>query len=390
MKEEREQLEQLLNNEELSLADKEWLLNYIDNTDQEELTNMLKAGFEADLNDSEPLNAFVSRKMLVKIHQKLDLKKESERGIKQIWIRIAAAASVIAILGYGAFLYTHKNKADNIVQNHRTHLFKNDVGPVAERAILALGDGSKLMLDKVKNGTVINQGKTKVVKTDGKLAYNAVKNNAETAFNTLTTPRGGHYRVELPDGTQVWLNAASSIRYPTAFTADTRTVEITGEAYFEVTKNKKMPFIVKVNSTEVRVYGTHFNVMAYNDEKAVKTTLLEGSVKCINGKTSCMLKPGEQSELEKDGQYKVSANVDVSDAVAWKNGLFHFENADIESVMRQISRAYNVDIIYNKKPTDHFIEEIPLNSPLSEVLKVLELTGKVHFDIQGKQVIVSP
>ncbi len=387
----REQLKVLLDKEELLPGEKAWFLNYIENTGQEELKDILKMEFDNNINNSKPINSFLSRKILDQVHQKIGLPGQEEPTVTRFWLkRIAAAAAIIGILSYGTWFFMGKNKADTIAKNHKAHAFKNDVSPPTERAILALADGSKLMLDKVKNGTVINQGGAKVLKTTGKVAYNPVNNINATAFNTLTTPRGGHYQVELPDGTEVWLNAASSIRYPTSFTGNKRVVEITGEAYFEVAKNKKMPFIVKVNHSEVRVYGTHFNVMAYNDESAVKTTLLEGSVKCTSGNSSCMLKPGEQAELDKSGQYKVSTGVDVNDAVAWKNGLFHFENDDIESIMRQISRAYNVDVVYNKKTNDHFFAEIPLKSQLSDVLKVLELTGKVHFDIQGRQVIVNP
>jgi len=386
-----EQLKVLLDKEELLPDEKAWFLNYIENTGQQELKDILKMEFDNNINNPKPINSFLSRKILDQVHQKIGVPGQEKPTVTRLWLkRMAAAAAVIGILSYGAWFFMGKNKAVIIAKNHKAHTFKNDVGPGAERAVLALADGSKLMLDKVKNGTIIKQGNAKVVKTNGKVAYNTTDNIQAVSFNTLSTPRAGHYQVELPDGTEVWLNAASSIRYPTSFSGNKRVVEITGEAYFEVAKNKKMPFIVKVNNSEVQVYGTHFNVMAYNDESAVKTTLLEGSVKCINGKSSCMLKPGEQSELEKDGGYKVSTAVDVNDAVAWKNGLFHFENDDIETVMRQISRAYNVDVVYNKKSNDHFFAEIPLNSQLSDVLTILDKTGKVHFDIKGRQVIVNP
>ncbi len=387
----REQLKVLLDKEELLPEEKAWFLNYIENTGQQELKDMLKIEFDNNVNNPQPINSFLSRKILEQVHQNIGFPEQEEPKIVRLWFkRIAVAAAIIGILSYGAWFFVGKNKADIIARNHKSHTFKNDVGPATEKAVLALADGSKLMLDKVKNGTIISQGGVNVLKTTGKVAYNPVNNINATAFNTLTTPRGGHYQVELPDGTEVWLNAASSIRYPTFFIGNKRVVEITGEAYFEVAKNKNMPFIVKVNHSEVRVYGTHFNVMAYNDESAVKTTLLEGSVKCTSANSSCMLKPGEQAELEKDGEYKVTTAADVNDAVAWKNGLFHFEDDDIETVMRQISRAYNVDVVYNKKTNDHFFAEIPLNSQLSDVLTILDKTGKVHFDIKGRQIIVNP
>ena len=167
-------------------------------------------------------------------------------------------------------------------------------------------------------------------------------------------------------------------------------MEITGEAYFEVTKNRDMPFIVAVNGAEVQVLGTHFNVNAYNDEDNVKTTLLEGSVKFVSGTNINTLKPGQQSQLAEDGLIKVVSNVDVDEVVAWKNGIFDFENAGIETVMRQLSRWYDVEIEYKGKTDDQFIAEMRRNIKLSDALKALELTGKVKFEIQGKKIIVLP
>ncbi|HEX6169267.1 MAG TPA: FecR domain-containing protein, partial [Chitinophagaceae bacterium] len=187
-----------------------------------------------------------------------------------------------------------------------------------------------------------------------------------------------------------WLNATSSIHFPTSFAGKERRVEITGEAYFEIAKNRDMPFIVTVNNAEVQVLGTHFNVNAYNDEENVKTTLLEGSVKFVSRDNINMLKPGQQSQLTNNGLIKLVSNVDVEEVVAWKNGMFDFENAGIETVMRQLARWYDVEIEYNGKTDDLFIAEMRRNIKLSDALKALELTGKVKFDIQGKKIIVMP
>jgi ferric-dicitrate binding protein FerR (iron transport regulator) len=194
----------------------------------------------------------------------------------------------------------------------------------------------------------------------------------------------------LPDGSQVWLNAASSLRFPTTFAGKERRVEITGEVYFEVAKNKAMPFIVSVYGAEIQVLGTHFDVMAYNDEPAFKTTLLEGSVKFVKDGNYTMLKPGQQSQLTKSGQLKVVSNVNLTTEVAWKNGFFDFEGLNFETIARQLSRWYNVEVIYDKKIDDLFYAEIPRNTKLSDVLKALELTGKVHFEIEGTKIIVLP
>ncbi|MCR8559393.1 FecR domain-containing protein [Mucilaginibacter sp. BJC16-A38] len=391
MKDDKKYLLQLLDKKELSFSEKSWLLNYIENTDQRVLMEVLENQFTNNLNDSQELNSEKSIKILSEIHQKICI-PEAPSNVFQLWIkRVAVAACFIGVISIGVLYLTQKNTG-NFAANHRkSKTFSNDINAGGQKATLTLANGTKILLDDAKNGTLSNQGNTKVIKTNGKLAYNA--NNSDlipNVFNEVSTPRGGHYQVILPDGSQVWLNAASSIRFPTAFTGKERKVEITGEAYFEVAKNKTLPFIVKVNNSEVRVFGTHFNVMAYIDEAAVKTTLLEGSVQFSNGSSSCMLKPGEQSELNRSGQVKVVSGVDVDNVIAWKNNLFEFENVDIEVVMRQLSRWYDVDVVYNKKVNDHFFAEIPTTVKLSEVLRALELTGKVNFDIQGRKIIINP
>ncbi|MDP9082083.1 MAG: FecR domain-containing protein [Bacteroidota bacterium] len=391
MKDDKKYLLQLLDKKELSFSEKSWLLNYIENTDQQVLMEILENQFTNNLNDPQELNSEKSIKILSEIHQKIRI-PEAPSNVFQLWIkRVAVAACFIGVISIGILYLTQKNNS-NLAANHRkSKTFSNDINAGGQKATLTLANGTKILLDDAKNGTLSNQGSTKVIKTTGKLAYNA--NNSDliaNVFNEVSTPRGGHYQVVLPDGSQVWLNAASSIRFPTAFTGKERKVEITGEAYFEVAKNKTLPFIVKVNSSEVRVFGTHFNVMAYTDEAAVKTTLLEGSVQFSNGSSSCMLKPGEQSELNRSGQVKVVSGVDVDNVIAWKNNVFEFENADIEVVMRQLSRWYDVDVVYNKKVNDHFFAEIPTTAKLSEVLRALELTGKVNFDIQGRKIIINP
>jgi transmembrane sensor len=390
MKDNEKYLLELLDKKELSFLEESWLLNYIENTDHDELVKMLEDQFVNSLNDSQPINSERSIKILAEIHQKIYPPK-TQPNVFQLWIkRIAVAACFTGIMVTG-MLYLIKKHTTNLAANHSKSKFSNDVNAGGLKATLTLSNGSKVILDDAKNGTLSKQGNTKVIKTNGKLAYNAGNNSLiSSVYNTVSTPRGGHYEVVLPDGSQVWLNAASSIRFPTAFTNKERKVEITGEVYFEVAKNKNLPFVVKINNSEVRVFGTHFNVMAYDDEALVKTTLLEGSVQFSNGLSSCMLKPGEQSESNKSGQVKVISNVDVDTVIAWKNNLFDFENADIEDIMRQLSRSYDVDVVYNSKVNDRFFAEIPSTSKLSEVLKALELTGKVNFDIQGRKVIVNP
>jgi ferric-dicitrate binding protein FerR (iron transport regulator) len=199
----------------------------------------------------------------------------------------------------------------------------------------------------------------------------------------------------LADGTKVWLNAASSVRFPVAFTGKERKVEITGEAYFEVAKDKTKPFRVKANSSEIEVLGTHFNVNAYDDEASIKTTLLEGKVKIsvpVSGRKSSYksLFPGEQAEISKDGKIKVKGHADTEEAVAWMNGHFQFKSADIKTVLRQIARWYDVEIEYRGNIDLHFTGQLTRNENVSKVLNELMLTGEVHFKIDGRKIIVSP
>jgi ferric-dicitrate binding protein FerR (iron transport regulator) len=276
---------------------------------------------------------------------------------------------------------------------------RHDRPPGGNVAMLTLSDGSIIALDSARTGPLTQQGNTKIAKlNNGQLAYQEASSyklraTSELLYNTLTTPRGGQYRLLLPDGTGVWLNAASSITYPTAFAGDERVVRITGEVYFEVQKDPTHPFKVIFNpgadSGSVEVLGTHFNINAYSDEATVKTTLLEGSVRVVS-KAATLLKPGQQAQLDNTGHAAVFADVDLDEVIAWKNGRFHFEDADIRTVMRQIARWYDVEVAFEGKiTTEKFVGDIPRNSRLTEVFKILELSN-VHFKVEDKKVTVIP
>ena len=370
----------------------QWLLTYLENSEDTELKQLMQKHFSDDLEKSRGLSPEASRKLFKAIHDKI----ESESKGKRRWVfplrKIAIAASFIGLLLVGFFLLSDKIGKKEIAKSEiDQQRFKNDVLPGGDKATLTLADGSTIVLDDAQNGTLAQQGNSKIVKLDGKLSYDPTnKNSREIVYNTISTPKGGQYQLELPDGSQVWLNATSSIHFPTSFIGTERRIEITGEAYFEIARNPNMPFIVTVNNAEVQVLGTHFNVNAYDDEDNVKTTLLEGSVRFINDGNTNILKPGQQSQLTKGGTTKVVSNVDVDEVVAWKNGMFDFENAGIETVMRQLSRWYDVEIEYKGKTDDLFIAEMRRNIKLSDALKALELTGKVKFDIQDKKIIVMP
>jgi len=238
--------------------------------------------------------------------------------------------------------------ATNTAPAKVTHL-KNDAAPGGDKAILTLSDGSTFVLNSTGNGTIALQGATNIVKVDnGKLAYNTLKEKpGEVTYNTLTTPAAGQFQVALPDGSKVWLSNASSLRYPVAFTGKGREVELKGEAYFEIAHNAAMPFTVKVGEKMlVNVLGTSFNIAAYGDESQVKTTLLTGAVRVSEGSANALLKPGEQVQVNSEGAFSTPKEVDADRVIAWKNGLFHFEKADVRTVMRMLARWYDVEVYY--------------------------------------------
>jgi len=315
-----------------------------------------------------------------------------------------AAAVVFMVLSSGIF-YFLKNRNTKPETAFAERKAIRDIVPGSDKALLTLFDGSIISLDHAADGELTTQGGTKVIKVGaGQLQYETTtkKASATLRYNTLETPRGGQYSLVLPDGSKVWLNAASSIRYPTAFQLESRTVEISGEVYFEVNTifNKdnhgkkasyKVPFIVKTQGMEVEVLGTHFNINAYNDEGKIRTTLLEGAVKVHKGSKVSLLKPGQQATvLQKSSAIEVEEVEAASQAVAWKNGFFQFNQAGLPEIMRQLTKWYDVEISYEGPiPDRQFSGEIPRNASLSEVLEILELS-KVHLDMEGRKIVVKP
>ncbi len=316
---------------------------------------------------------------------------------KHYWYRIAAAALFIIGIGMAVF-YLRPSTLTPAGKQNQTLQAVSGLVPGGNKAVLTLSDGSQITLDSAGNGTLSQQGTIKVVKLEnGQIAYEGKASAAgEMLYNTVTTPKGGQYKIMLEDGTQVWLNAASSIRYPAAFTGNSRPVEISGEVYFEVAKDKVRHFIVSNSNNEssIEVLGTHFNVNSYAEEDEMKVTLLEGVVKVAAGKNKNILKPGQQAVVKQAVQspeIKISDNVDIEEVMAWKNGRFYFgEKATIEDIMRQMVRWYDLEFEYRGKVTQQFWGSMSRDVNAEEVFKKLEATGGVHFQIQGKKVIVMP
>ncbi|WP_114937607.1 FecR family protein [Mucilaginibacter endophyticus] len=301
---------------------------------------------------------------------------------------VSIAATLL--IGVCLFYYFYKEKKQPGASDQIARATK--IVPGGNKATLTLSNGNIITLDSAHNGMLANQSNVQIIKKkNGQLVYDASAINRtgnEVAYNTITTPRGGQYQVQLPDGSNVWLNAESSLKFPAHFTGVRREVMLTGEGYFEVAKDKAHPFAVEINNTEVEVLGTHFNIMGYKDEAATATTLLEGSVKIKKGNREQMIVPGQQAKVNQD---ITIANVNVNEAVEWKNGNFNFSHEKLEGIMRKIARWYDVDVAYEGKVTNAtFVGTIPRSEQISEVLKYLELTGLVHFKISERRITAMP
>lgn len=305
---------------------------------------------------------------------------------RRSWFRMAVAASVLFITGliyWLSFVTKQPDETTDVI----AHVKKvNDIeAPKFTKATITLADGNIVPVDSL---TALTQNNVQLSKTaDGKIIYSG--NADEVAYNTLNNPRGSKViDMMLSDGTHVWLNTGSSITYPVAFTGRERKVTITGEAYFEVTYNAAMPFSVSKGEAIVTVLGTHFNVNAYDDETDIKITLLEGSVKVNTRNSEGLLKPGQQAQVS--SSIKVIDDADIEQVTAWKNGSFYFNNTDIKTIMRQVSRWYNVEIVYEGETVETlFGGVVSRKENISQLLKLLEATGKVHFSIEGEKIITT-
>ena len=383
----KELMEQFISGE-ITPEGKTMLLEMLDNPQySEELNSILRDNF--DSVEIPSVSSEVTEKFIEELKGKMNSSSKTEKTavIKLFnWKKIAVAASILIAVGIGTFVVFQKGDEAPVVAVSKQ---VNDKAPGKTGAILTLADGSKIVLDSLGNGLVANQNNTTVSKKNGGLVYKS-GNNSELVYNTMTTPRARQYNLELSDGTKVWLNASSSLTFPTSFASNERKVILTGEAYFEVAKDKKRPFRVSVNQMQVNVLGTHFNINAYDDEATINTTLLEGSVLLSEKSQKVLLKPGQQAQKQKKGTIVVNNKVNIDKVMGWKNGVFYFENADLQTVLREISRWYDVDVVFEKGiPVRTFEGEIQRNLKLSQVLKILE-KNKVHFKIDGNVLRVQP
>lgn len=266
----------------------------------------------------------------------------------------------------------------------------NTILPGGNKAILTLSNGQQIVLDSTHDGKIAAQGAATIIRAGSRIGYTkAGTDTGELLYNTVTTPKGGQYEIVLADGSRVWLNSASSLRFPTVFKGGERQVELTGEGYFEIEKNARMPFSVSVNQMKVQVLGTHFDIMAYSDEATVNTTLLEGAVAVHAGEQVQRLLPGQQA-VWSDNHRMMKRQADIEKTMAWKNGFFEFDQMDLAAIMRQVARWYDVEIVYQATP-DHtpLGGSISKGLSLSEVLSLLEADGLHHFNIEGKKVYVT-
>jgi len=369
----------------LSELEAKWLNGTITEEEKKEYASWYNEGQDMPVRIPEEFASSEEAHRLRMLQNINDRRKRKAPATVRLYRWGAVAAGLILIL-VGFFLYQRRD-THNFTEFAQTPAPKqpHDIAPGKTRATLTLSNGSTIVLDPAANGVLGHDSGVNITNTDSVLTYQGSSESKALAYNTLSTAKGEQYSVTLSDGTKVWLNAASVLRFPIQFTGNERKVEVIGEAYFEVARDAARPFHVASGNMNVRVLGTSFNMNAYDNEPMARTTLLEGSVS-INDRIR--LSPNQQSRVEKDGSIKVIKDIDVDEAVAWKNGAFSFNNADITTVMRQLERWYDIDVVYEgDKPADLFYGGISRQSSLMEVLKILQ-ASKVRFRLEGKKLIV--
>ena len=347
----------------------------------------------------DPLNMgekdAVAQELYSNILEEIKVRERKGKTLRVWWLSAAAAAFIVIFSG----LYTLYNRS--ALETTFASRYKSDIAPGRQKATLTLQDGSVLVLNTMQDRTVKEDHGVRITEKNGTLVYEVLNDHSTAlSYHAITTPRGGKFIVLLPDGTKVWLNSETVLRYPTAFKGNKRMVTLTGEAYFEVAKlfqhpnnkkdNKRVPFIVKTGSQEVEVLGTHFNISSYKNDPVIKTSLLEGSIKITHHGSTLILKPKEQARFVNSAtsDMQLVKNIDEGEVVAWKNDIFRFKDSGLKEIMRQLSRWYNVNVIYEGDISpDEFTGYISRNVNISSVLQMLEQGGGIEFRIEGNNVI---
>lgn len=324
-----------------------------------------------------------------RIKQRLALRIQDDRRGRVAGLfryrRVVAAAAAVLVIAVGMGIWLGSGRPEPGVAGKQPVAKKQDVPPGKNGAILTLADGTKIDLDSTGNGRVLQQGRTKITKVNGLVAYNG--SGDEVMYNTITVPPAHQVQLALADGSRVWLNASSTLRFPTTFTGGERVVELTGEGYFEVAHKPGQPFAVKVAGIQIQDIGTQFDIMAYADEPSIRTTLVEGSARVVNGGKSVVLRPNDQADAMKDN-LTVRPNADVEQAVAWKNGVFLFKGADLGYMLRQLGRWYNIAVVFpNEMPKGHVEADIPRTMNLSKVMEILHTMG-IACKLEGDKLII--
>jgi transmembrane sensor len=361
-----------------------------------ELDRLLTAWIDRDFPrmPAEDVDVEVIYRELAARHA-IPLREEPGRG-RRIFLFVATAAAVCLLAIAGFFLFHQASPVQVVV---KTPAARPVIIPAGNKAVLTLADGSHIVLDSAADGQLASQGGMRVIKlAGGKLAYKAGGSEGSKAsaamedhplYNEIATPRGGFYELLLPDGSKVWLDAASSLRYPTAFTGANRSVELTGEGYFEVAPHPQQPFLITTQGVTVQVLGTELNLMAYTDEDAIRTTLVNGSVRVVRDGEGQQIRPGEQAAWVRDGQRWQVSTPDMQQVLAWKRMEFRFEGLSMDAIMRQIGRWYDVDIEFRgPQPVGEFNGIISRKRSVADLLAVLEQTDIVHFTLEGRKIIV--
>lgn len=386
----------------LSLIKDESFLNYCFRSNQEDV-----AYWENWLNENPALRAKIAeqkdliiqlahqsqnRELAVQVQNMKQLISQKSAttqkhiGVRQLVIKLVAAAVLIGVVTLGILYVQNNHKPENLAKGSKIK--------IRNKAFLTLADGSKVVLDDVKNGTSIDQNGIIISKSaNGQITYDAsaVSNSSDkTAYNTVATPVGGQFEVILPDGTKVSLNAASSLQYPVSFSGKQRKVILNGEGYFEVAKNKKMPFSVSANGVNVQVLGTHFNISAYLNDNEVKTTLTEGSVRLQKGSQTTMLVPGQQGISVKDKSGITVRAANLEDVMAWRQGLIVFDNEGIREVMKKASRWYDIEVEYKGDFTDKkFFGRISRYDSIKDLLDNMVITSGINYKIEGRRILIT-